>query len=340
MLVDLARIHVIAGRGGAGAISFRREKYVPKGGPDGGDGGRGGDVVLEVDPHVRTLLDFRERPLYKGGKAGAGQGNNKSGKDGEQLVLKVPPGTVVRDSESQETLADLVSAGSRFVAARGGRGGRGNARFATATHQAPRRADPGEEGEERRLELELKLIADVGFVGLPNAGKSTLLSRVTRARPRIGPYPFTTKEPNLGIVALDDERRFVTADLPGLIEDAHLGRGLGLQFLRHVERTRVLAFLIDVTSADPAAELGLLEREVSLYSRALMDKPRVVALTKADLLPADERADAARTRGLPDAHVISAHSGEGLSGLLEELWRLIAAGSNLTGPGNETHTHG
>ena len=325
MLVDLARIRVEAGRGGAGAVSFRREKYVPKGGPDGGDGGRGGSVRVEVNPHMRTLLDFRERPRFRAGKGGNGEGGRRSGRDGADLVLRVPQGTIVRDVESGESLADLAAPGQSLVVARGGRGGRGNARFATSTHQAPRRADPGEPGEERTLELELKLIADVGFVGLPNAGKSTLLARVSRARPRVGPYPFTTLEPNLGIVVLDDERQFVAADLPGLIEGAHEGRGLGLQFLRHVERTRVLAFLIDCTSPEPARDLALLEREVTLYSPALMEKPRVVVLTKSDLLPPPELAAAtARLPGAPGLWIISAHRGDGLRDLLEGLWRLIA----------------
>ncbi len=323
MFVDEARIHVIAGRGGAGYISFRREKYVPKGGPDGGDGGRGGSVILAVNPHVRTLLDCREEPRYRAENGRPGAGNNRSGRDGEDRVIELPPGTVVK--EGGQTLADLVEPGQRFVAARGGRGGRGNARFATATNQAPRRADPGEEGEERWLELELKLIADVGFVGLPNAGKSTLLARVSRARPKIAAYPFTTLEPNLGIVPLDEERHFVAADVPGLIADAHLGKGLGLQFLRHLERTRVLAFLLDVSSADPAADLAVLERELALYSGALAAKPRVVVLTKADLLPAEAHAGAAARAGPVDARLISAHSGLGVRELLEALWTLIAA---------------
>jgi GTP-binding protein len=325
MLVDVARIHTIGGAGGAGSVSFRREKYVPKGGPDGGDGGRGGSVILRVDPHLRTLLDCREQPRYRAESGRAGAGANRAGKDGRDLVVRVPRGTVVRLIESGEPLADLVKEGDEFVAARGGRGGRGNAQFATPTHQAPRRAEPGGAGEERRLELELKLIADVGLVGLPNAGKSTLLSRISRARPKIADYPFTTLEPNLGIVALDDERQFVVADVPGLIEGAHQGRGLGHQFLRHLERTRALAFLIDVSSPAPSDDLLLLLREIEMHSAALAGRARVVVLTKADLLAPERRADFARQSGLPEALVVSAHSGEGMGALLERLWTLVAA---------------
>ena len=323
MLIDLARIHCQAGRGGAGCISFRREKYVPKGGPDGGDGGKGGDVWLEVDPHVRTLLDCRERPQYRAGHGRPGSGNNCSGKQGDDLVVHVPAGTVVKDAETGEVLADLLRVGDRYRAAQGGRGGRGNARFASPTHQAPRRADPGEEGTERTVELELKLIADIGLVGLPNAGKSTLLSRISRARPKIADYPFTTLEPNLGIISLEEHRTFVVADLPGLIEGAHEGRGLGLQFLRHVERTSVLLFLIDASSEDPAGTLALLRREIEGYSPALTEKPFLVALTKADLLPPEEHAGAAERLGVPGARLMSAHTGEGLRDLLEDLWRAI-----------------
>ena len=323
MLIDLARIHCQAGRGGAGCISFRREKYVPKGGPDGGDGGKGGDCWIEVDPHVRTLLDCRERPQYRAGHGRPGSGNNSSGKAGEDLVIAVPAGTVVKDAETGEILADLVAVGDRYRVAKGGRGGRGNARFASPTHQAPRRADPGEEGTEQAVELELKLIADVGLVGLPNAGKSTLLSRISRARPKIADYPFTTLEPNLGIVALEDHRTFVVADLPGLIEGAHEGKGLGLQFLRHVERTSVLLFLVDAASEDPAGTLALLQREIEGYSSALAEKPFLVALSKADLLPPEEHAGAAERLGLPGARLMSAHSGAGLKDLLEELWRML-----------------
>jgi GTP-binding protein len=324
MLIDLARIHTIAGKGGDGCVSFRREKYVPKGGPDGGDGGDGGSVLLEVDAHIRTLLDCREQPRYRAHSGHPGSGNNRTGKDGEDLVIKVPPGTVVKDAESGGALADLVSPGERWEAARGGRGGRGNARFATATHQAPRRADPGEPGEERWLELELKLIADVGLVGLPNAGKSTLLSRISRARPRIADYPFTTLEPNLGIVARDAERQFVVADLPGLIDGAHQGKGLGHEFLRHVERTRVLVFLLDVSRPSPAEDLRLLENELACHSATLAQKPRMVTLSKADLLPPAAHAEAATRAGLPGALLISAHSGEAMEAWLEQVWQLLA----------------
>ncbi len=323
MLIDYARIQVSGGRGGGGCVSFRREKYVPKGGPDGGDGGDGGSVVLVVVPSVRTLLDCREQPRYRAINGRAGSGSNRTGRDGEDLVIQVPPGTVVKDAASGEVLADLVAPAARWLAARGGRGGRGNARFASPTRQAPRHAEAGEAGEERVLELELKLIADVGLVGPPNAGKSTLLARISRAQPRIAPYAFTTREPNLGIVVLDGERRLVAADLPGLIEGAHRGKGLGLEFLRHVERTRALAFLIDATSASPVADLGMIERELREYSRVLVEKPRVVVLTKADLLPPEEQTDAPRRLGLPQALLVSAHSGTGLGQLLEALWGLV-----------------
>jgi GTP-binding protein len=324
MLVDRAGIEAEAGDGGAGCVSFRREKYVPKGGPDGGDGGRGGSVVLRVDAAVRTLLDCRERPRYRAASGRAGAGSNRTGKDGEDLIIEVPPGTIVKDAASGAVLADLVEPGAQWVAARGGRGGRGNARFATPTRQAPRRAEPGERGERRTLELELKLIADVGLVGPPNVGKSTLLARITRARPRIAPFAFTTLEPNLGIVGLDGERRFVVADLPGLIEGAHRGKGLGLDFLRHVERTRVLAFLVEAPSPAAREDLAMIERELREHGRQLLEKPRVVVLTKADLLADGERAGAAARAGLPGALLVSAHTGLGVDVLLESLWRLAA----------------
>lgn len=337
MLVDFARVHCIAGKGGAGCISFRREKFVPKGGPDGGDGGKGGSVFCEVDPHKRTLLDCREQPIWKAQGGKNGSGSQKTGRDGIDLIIKVPPGTVVRDKETGEILADLIVAGQSVQVAKGGRGGRGNTRFKSPTHQAPRRADPGEAGEERMLELELKLIADVGLVGLPNAGKSTLLSRITRATPRIADYPFTTLEPNLGIAALDAERSFLVADLPGLIEGASAGKGLGLQFLRHVERTRVLAFLIDASSEDARATLALLEHELAEFSHAMAEKPRVVVLSKSDLLPPEQRESAPERAGLPEALVLSAHTGDGLRPLLEALWSHIVAAERAEG---ESHVDG
>ncbi|MBI3540156.1 MAG: GTPase ObgE [Candidatus Eisenbacteria bacterium] len=280
------------------------------------------------------LLDCREQPRYRADSGRAGSGNNRTGKDGEDLVIQVPPGTVVKDSEGG-TLADLVRAGERWVAAQGGRGGRGNARFATPTHQAPRRADPGTPGEERRLELELKLIADAGFVGLPNAGKSTLLSRITRARPRIADYPFTTLEPNLGIVMAGAERHFVAADLPGLIEGAHQGKGLGLEFLRHVERTRVLVFLLDASRPAPADDLALLEHELARYSPALMEKRRLVTLTKSDLIAPEARATLAASVGLPGASLISAQTGEGLGPWLDRLWTLLPPATSGDAEGEE-----
>jgi GTPase len=339
MLIDVAEIHVIAGAGGNGCVSFRREKFVPKGGPDGGDGGQGGSVILRVDAHVRTLLDCREQPRYRADSGRPGEGNNRTGRDGSDLVIRIPPGTLIKDAENGDVIADLTHDRDEFAAARGGKGGRGNARFASPTHQAPRRADPGGPGEERRLELELKLIADVGLVGLPNAGKSTLLSRVSRARPKIADYPFTTLEPNLGIAVLDETRHFVVADVPGLIEGAHAGRGLGTQFLRHLERTRVLVFLVDVTGEHPAHDLALLEREMELYGGSFAGKPRIVVLTKADLLAPEARAAAPREAGLPDARLISAQSGEGLRALLEELWLHVAERESAPAGTEKDATH-
>jgi GTP-binding protein len=327
VFVDHARIEVASGRGGAGCVSFRREKYVPKGGPDGGDGGRGGDVWVKVDPHVRTLLDCREALRYRADNGGAGSGNNRTGKDGDDVTVWLPLGTVVRDAATGEVLGDLIRKGSELLVARGGRGGRGNARFKSSRNQAPRRADPGEAGVERVLELELKLIADVGFVGLPNAGKSTLLARVSRARPKIADYPFTTLEPNLGIVRLDDERQFVAADIPGLIEGSHEGRGLGIQFLRHIERTRVLALLCDASAPDPDADAALVERELREYSSLLAHKPRVRVLTKIDVLGPAQRAARQAQAGAGREWMISAHTGEGVTDLLEELWRRLEHGA-------------
>ncbi len=320
MFIDRAVLNVYAGPGGAGAEAFRREKGVPRGGPAGGDGGRGGDVVLVVDPQVSTLLDISLRQHYRAERGYHGSGNNKTGRSGQDLELKVPPGTVVRDAESGELLGELLRAGDRLVCAKGGRGGRGNARFRSPTRQAPRHWEPGEEGEERVLELELKLIADAGLVGEPNAGKSTFLAAVSDARPKVADYPFTTLTPNLGVVALPDYRSFVIADIPGIIEGAHEGKGLGLQFLRHIERTRTLVFMVPADLEDPQAQYDLLRAEVRQHSPALAEKPHCVVLTKGDLLPEEEHP----TIDAPEAwgsFTISSVTRQGLPALLEGLWR-------------------
>lgn len=313
------------GAGGSGAVSFRREKFVPRGGPDGGDGGRGGDVLLTVDPQLSTLLDFQYRQQYRAERGRHGMGKNKTGASGKDVVLRVPPGTVVHDAETGERLGELIEPGDRLVAARGGRGGRGNAAFATPTNRAPRKAEPGEPGDRRRLRLELKLIADVGLVGRPNAGKSTLLAAVSAARPKIADYPFTTLEPVLGVVSLSEGRGFVVADLPGILEGAHAGKGLGLQFLRHIERTRILAYLIPVDSESPAEEYAVLRRELSAYSQALAEKPHCVVWTKADLLEPGARPPVVSTPDAWATFAVSAVAGRGLPELVEALWERLRA---------------
>ncbi|MCC6395565.1 MAG: GTPase ObgE [Bacteroidetes bacterium] len=322
--VDLAAIHVQAGEGGSGVISFRREKYVPKGGPDGGNGGRGGSVILQANRHLTTLLDFQYRRSYKAERGDHGAGARKTGRSGKDIVVEVPEGTLVRNAATKEILADLVKHGDTFLVARGGRGGRGNAEFATSTDQAPRRFEPGEPGEELEVELELKLLADVGLVGLPNAGKSTLISVVSAARPKIADYPFTTLVPNLGIVRVDEGKSFVVADIPGLIEGAHDGKGLGLQFLRHIERTRVLVFLLDATRDQLKEDLAVLKRELRLYDAALARKKSLVAITKIDALDDDTVKRARRERfGQKIPHCISAVAGTGIRELVEALWHEI-----------------
>ncbi len=323
MFIDYAKIHVQGGHGGSGCVSFRREKYVPKGGPDGGDGGDGGNVIVEADPNLATLLDYRYRKHFRAGRGQHGQGSNKHGRRGEDVIIRVPVGTIVRDADTGEVLADLVEPGQRVVVARGGRGGRGNARFATPTHQTPREWEPGEPGEERTLILELKLVADVGVVGLPNAGKSTLLSRVSAAHPKIADYPFTTLAPNLGVVKLDDERHFVMADIPGLIEGAHEGKGLGHQFLRHIQRTRVLLFLLEGPRGRYQEDLDTLLHELREFDPDLAQKPREVAISKADLLSDAEREEAKRLAEQSGWQVISAVTGEGVKDLLEILWNRL-----------------
>jgi GTP-binding protein len=320
MFVDRAVIDVTAGTGGSGSEAFRREKYVAEGGPSGGDGGRGGHVILEVDPQLSTLLDFSYQRQYRAERGAHGDRSNRTGRDGADMVLRVPPGTVAKDQETGELLGEMLEPGERLIVARGGRGGRGNARFATSTNQAPTKWEPGGEGEHRMLELELKLIADVGLVGEPNAGKSTFLATVSDARPRIADYPFTTLQPNLGVVKLADFRTFAVADIPGIIEGAHEGKGLGLQFLRHVERTRTLALLVPLDSPDPQAEYDLLRRELASHSKALAKIPHCLVLTKSDLLGPD---DAVPAIVAPDAwatFAVSAVARQGLQPLLEALW--------------------
>jgi GTP-binding protein len=310
---------VDAGTGGSGASSFRREKFVPMGGPDGGDGGRGGDVIVRADRNLTTLLDFTYRDHWKAERGDHGSGSNCSGRSGADVVLPVPPGTVIRDAESGELLGEVLDDGDTITVAKGGRGGRGNAKFTSATHQAPREWEPGEEGEQRTLELELKLIADVGLVGQPNAGKSTLLSVISAARPKIADYPFTTLSPNLGVVPLPGHRTFVVADIPGIIEGAHEGKGLGIQFLRHIERTRVLAFLIPIDAMDWQAEYDQLRREVREYSQELADKPHCVVFTKLDLL-GEDYVPPIEAPGSFGSFAISAAGRLGLDALVQAWW--------------------
>jgi len=296
MFIDQAEILVQSGKGGDGMVHFHREKYVPRGGPDGGDGGRGGDVILEVRPTLNTLAAFRHTIRYVAEDGKGGGTNNKFGKSAETLVVPVPPGTVVYDVLTGDLLGDLTTPGQRLTVCKGGRGGRGNPHFKSSTNQAPRTAEKGEPGEEKRLRLELKLIADIGIVGVPNAGKSTLLSVLTNARPKIAPYPFTTLEPNLGVANVDEETTVVLADIPGLIEGASQGAGLGHDFLRHVQRTRVLIHLLDGLSADPLADFSQINSELALFDPNLTKKPQIVALNKIDQPEVQERLKELKTK--------------------------------------------
>ncbi|HEY4216899.1 MAG TPA: GTPase ObgE [Gemmatimonadaceae bacterium] len=322
MFIDRVVVNVKAGDGGSGMTSFRREKFVPLGGPDGGEGGRGGDVIVVGDSNLATLLDYTYRDSWSATAGDHGSGSNRSGKAGTDVILPVPVGTVVRDLETSERLGEILENGDRIVVSKGGRGGKGNAYFVTATHQSPREYQPGEDGEARTLELELKLIADVGLVGQPNAGKSTLLSVISAARPKIGDYPFTTLSPNLGVVQLSDARTFVVADLPGIIEGAHEGKGLGLQFLRHIERTRVLAFLIPIDAMDWQEEYDQLRREIESYSTELAQKPHCVVFTKMDLF-ANEPAPPIDAPDAFGVFAISAAGREGLDPLLSAWWSRV-----------------
>jgi GTPase len=323
MFVDYTEVQVVAGTGGSGAEAFRREMGVALGGPSGGDGGRGGSVVLRADAQLWTLLDFRYQQHYRAERGQHGQGKNRTGKDGADLLLRVPVGTIVRDAETGDVLGEMTEDGQELIAAKGGRGGRGNARFATPTRQAPRHWEPGEEGEERRIALELKLIADVGLVGQPNAGKSTLLAAVSAATPKIADYPFTTLTPNLGVVSLPGTRTFVMADIPGIIEGAHEGKGLGHRFLRHIERTRTLAYLIPVDAEDLQAEYELLRSELRKYSDELADKPHCLLITKVDVLGPDDKAPTIDAPHAWGQFTVSAVARRGLSELLEAMWTRV-----------------
>ena len=333
MFIDEVRIRVKAGDGGNGCLAFRREKYVPRGGPSGGDGGRGGDVVFVASEHYNTLLHFRFNPEHTAQRGRHGEGSNKTGRDGASVDVPVPVGTVVYDEDSGELVHDFTRSGERFVIARGGRGGRGNQHFATPTHQAPTEHEPGRPGEEKKLRLELKLLADVGLVGFPNAGKSTLISRISAARPKIADYPFTTLEPNLGVVNAGRENfddTFVVADIPGLIEGAHLGHGLGVQFLRHIERTRLLVHLVDVSEAtgrDPAEDFRIVMEELESFSEDLVRKPMFLVASKVDVAQDPVRIEKLRSlaaeKGLP-FYEISSVTGQGIEDLKYKMAEFLA----------------
>ncbi|PEN06595.1 GTPase ObgE [Longimonas halophila] len=326
--VDHVVITVRSGDGGRGLVSFRREKFVPKGGPAGGNGGAGGSVYIEADPHLYTLMDLRYNTLHEAGDGDPGGSHNKTGKDGEDVVLRVPPGTVIRNNTTDAIIGEVVEPGDRLCIAEGGRGGKGNTFFKSSTNQTPRHAQPGEDGEEKEIALELKLLADVGLVGFPNAGKSTLVSSISAAKPEVANYPFTTLTPSLGMVYVNEYTSFVMADLPGIIEDAHEGRGLGLQFLRHIERTAVLLFVIPITATDLGATYDQLLHELREYDAAQLDKPRFVALSKIDLLPPEERSllpDVVAEHFPPDVELlpISAVAQIGLGPLKRRLFNAV-----------------
>ena len=350
MFVDEVDIHVTAGHGGRGCLSFRREKFVPRGGPDGGDGGCGGSIYIIASPHHNTLVHYRFHPEFRARRGAHGEGANRSGRNGGDLELEVPVGTIVYEmaEDGPIELADLTDVGQQLLAAKGGLGGRGNARFATSTNQAPRHAEPGLEGEDRQLRLRLKLLADVGIVGFPNVGKSTLIAHISAARPKIADYPFTTLSPNLGVVGLSDNRSFVVADIPGLIEGAHSGYGLGHRFLSHLERTKVLVHIIDVSSAsgrDPLNDYDAIRRELALYPtdpndevRPLDQRPQVVAANKIDALDEPSRLDrlsaVLREQEVP-VYPISAVTGEGLQPLLEALWQTVSGTAQSVPPATQ-----
>ena len=317
MFIDLITVELWGGDGGNGAVSFRREKYVPKGGPDGGDGGNGGSCIFIVDPNLRTLADIRYHSIYKAGKGGPGGKNNRHGKNGEDREISVPPGTIIKSKNPDTVLADLVKDGDKFITCKGGMGGKGNSHFKSSQNRSPRKAQPGKNGNKGIFQIELKLLADVGLVGLPNSGKSTLLSVLSNANPKIGNYPFTTINPNLGLVKFSEYKSFVMADIPGLIEGAGTGKGLGHQFLKHIERTRVLVFLIDINDPDPNESLNILVKEIENYNLDILKKPRIIVLTKSDTMaPHDQK-------NLPDYQRISSISGDGLQSMVNSLMEFL-----------------
>lgn len=328
MFIDSAKIYVRSGRGGNGIIHWRREKYVPKGGPDGGNGGKGGDVIIRADKQLHTLLDFRYKRRYLADDGNPGEGSNCEGRSAQPSVINIPCGTIITNADTDEIMADLIENGSEVVIAKGGRGGKGNWVFKSSTNQAPRICTPGEEGIEFNLQLELKLLADVGLVGFPNAGKSTLISSISAAKPKIADYPFTTLVPNLGMVYYQEGKSFVVADIPGLIEGAHDGKGLGIQFLRHIERTQVLVYLIDCTSETVKKDFKVLVNELKSFNEELPKKRSIVALTKADIAPEEEKAKLKKLRfgkGI-SVHIISAVTKEGIEDLMKAMWQAIEKG--------------
>jgi GTP-binding protein len=334
--IDEAIITVQSGDGGSGCVSFRREKFIPRGGPDGGDGGKGGDVVLKTTLRKRTLQHFQFKRQFKAKNGSGGQGKQKTGKNGHDLIIEIPPGTLVSNSETEQILKDLTKPDETFIAAKGGRGGQGNRRFKTSKNRAPRFSQPGEPGETLTLKLDLKLLADVGIIGLPNAGKSTLITSISSAKPKIGNYPFTTLSPNLGVVQTPWGEPFVVADIPGLIEGAHKGAGLGIKFLRHIERTRILVHLIDVLSVDPEDPLKVyytINKELAMYSSGLAEKPQIVVLNKLDIPDADESANIFKSAA-KDKKVllISAINGTGIDELKSQIVKLLDnhSGSEFT----------
>lgn len=326
MFIDEAEIEIKAGNGGDGAVTFRREKYVPKGGPSGGNGGKGGDVIVQAFSNLNTLLDFKYKRKYFAGDGAIGGNSLKDGKNGGDILIKVPVGTIIKDCESEKVIADLNENGKQVIIAKGGKGGKGNSNFATSTNQAPRYAEKGKKGESKKIILELKLIADVGIVGFPNAGKSTLISVISAAKPKIADYPFTTLEPNLGIVYYKDYQSFTVADIPGIIEGAHEGKGLGLKFLRHIERTKVLLFLIDITSENIEKDYKVLLNELKQYSPKLAERPKLLALSKFDLIEEKMAEKILKRKFFRDNEpviLISAVKNQGIHDLLNEIWRML-----------------